>query len=198
MPSDQDQDRGQDRRASNHSADVAPGSRQRLRRGIAERRVDLARRRDAGQLVVAVVVAVHFVARQLGLGSPARASCKRQPPSVRRGVRGVPCAWRDGVEAAGLLFLAGFARRVHKQSRGRRETRLAGASASAHPCVCSTRLRALEDSVEQYAIAATRKKQSGPVRGATRGVSPLPRAGASLRAPLRGYTSTTSARKIKR
>ena len=59
MTSDQDQDRGEDRRAANHGADVAPGSRQRLRRGIPEGRVDLARRRDAGQLVVAVVVAVH-------------------------------------------------------------------------------------------------------------------------------------------
>jgi hypothetical protein len=69
-----------------------------------------------------------------------------------------PWARLDGVEAVGLFFLAGFARRVHKQSRGRRETRLAAASAST---VCSTSPRAREDSVEQYAIAATRKNSQG-------------------------------------
>ena len=83
MPSDQDQDRGEYRRASNHSADVPPRSGQRLRRGIPERRVDLARRRDARQLVVAAVVVVHLeAARSLQARQPARA------PRVRRGVRG--------------------------------------------------------------------------------------------------------------
>ena len=42
------------------------------------------------------------------------------------------------------------------------ETRLAGASASVRPCVSSASLRAPEDSVEQYAIAATRKNSRAP------------------------------------
>ena len=70
MTSDQDQDRGQDGGPADDGADVAPGSRQRLRRGIPEGRVDLARRRDARQLVVAVVGVVHC--RQPFLGKRGR------------------------------------------------------------------------------------------------------------------------------
>ena len=97
-------------------------------------------------------------------------------PSVRRGSVGAvgPARRRAGSVAA---FLAGFARRVHHASRGRRETRLARASASVSP----RRLRALGGSVEQYAIAATRKDSRAPpllrVRlvTLTRGASPASR-----------------------
>ena len=119
MPSDQDQDGGEDRRAADHSADVAPGSRQRLRRRIPEGRVDLARRGHAGQLVVAAVVVVHFVARQLWLG---RACCKRQP-GRRPGVGSVgPWDRRDGVEAVELLFWQALrgASTMHLEEGGKR------------------------------------------------------------------------------
>ena len=145
MPSDQDQDRGQDRRAPNHGADVAPGSRQRLRRGIPEGRVDLARRRDAGQLVVAVVVAVHFVARRLGLGSPSRAFCKRQPPSVRRGSVGAVCPPRRR-GGSGAAFLAGFFAPRKAGSR-EKEVNEARWRLGVRPCVCSTRLRTTYDAL---------------------------------------------------
>ena len=119
MPSDQDQDGGEDSRASHNSADVPPGSRQRLRRGIPERRVDLARRGHARQLVVAAVVVVHLVARQLWLG---RACCKRQPgrrPGV--GLWG-PWARRDGVQAVWLLFWQALrgASTMHLEEGGKR------------------------------------------------------------------------------
>ena len=109
--------------------------------------------------------------RRSPFGSPAALARSRLLQAAarrtsRRGVRGAlgPARRRAGSVAA---FLAGFARRVHHASRGRRETRLAGASA---PVVCSTSLQAPEDSVEQYAIAATRRNS-------------------------RASTSTTSARK---
>ena len=95
--------------------------------------------------------------RRSPFGSPAALARSRLLQAAarktsRRGVRGTlgPARRRAGSVAA---FLAGFARRVHHASRGRRETRLAGASAPVRP----RRLRALEGSVEQYAIAATRK-----------------------------------------
>ena len=95
--------------------------------------------------------------RRSPFGSPAALARSRLLQAAarktsRRGSVGAvgPARRRAGSVAA---FLAGFARRVHHASRGRRETRLARASAPVRP----RRLRALEDPVDQYAVAATRK-----------------------------------------
>ena len=99
------------------------------------------------------------MARQLWLWAALLALCKPQPEDVS-GVGSVgPWDRRDGVEAVWLLFWQAVRGAATQASRGRRETRLAGASA---PVVCSTSLRAPEDSVEQYAIAATRKNSRAP------------------------------------
>ena len=126
MPSDQDQDGGEHGRASHNSADVPPGSRQRLAGRIPERRVDLARRGHAGQLVVAAVVVVHLeAALSLQARQPARAR------SVRVGsVGSVGPARRRG--GRGVAFMASFLpwRRVSTdRSRGSR-----GASEPRLPC----------------------------------------------------------------
>ena len=101
--------------------------------------------------------------RRSPFGSPAALARSRLLQAAarktsRRGSVGAvgPARRRAGSVAA---FLAGFARRVHHASRGRRETRLARASAPVRP----RRLRALEGSVEQYAIAATRKTSRAPL-----------------------------------
>ena len=67
----------------------------------------------------------------------------------------MPCARLDGVEATQLPFWQAFANATHIEGG---ETRLARASAPVRP----RRLRALEGSVEQYAIAATRKNSRAP------------------------------------
>ena len=121
MPSDQDQDRGEHGRASHNSAHMSSAPRQRLAGRIPEGRVDLARRGHAGQLVVAAVVVVHFVA-QLWLGSPARACCKRQPEDVS-GVGSVgPWDRRNGVQAVWLLFWQALrgASTMHLEEGGKR------------------------------------------------------------------------------
>ena len=114
MPSDQDQDGGEHGRASHNGAHMSSAPRQRLAGRIPERRVDLARRRDAGQLVVAAVVVVHLeAALSLQARQPARA------PRVRRGVRGVrrpgATAWRPWSCLCGKLFA--LAARLHRSKQ---------------------------------------------------------------------------------
>ena len=131
MTSDQDQDGGEHRRASHNSAHMSSAPRQRLAGRIPERRVDLARRGHAGQLVVAVVVVVHCSCRQPFL-------CRRGSPSVLRacGAGSVGPARRRG--GSGAAFVASFMRERHvstdrsRGSRGASEPRLPWRSALAY------------------------------------------------------------------
>ena len=135
MPSDQDQDGGEHGRASHNGAHMSSAPRQRLAGRIPERRVDLARRRDAGQLVVAAVVVVHLeAALSLQARQPARA------PRVRRGVRGVrrpgATAWRPWSCLCGKLFA--LAARLHRSKQRKPGRQRASFTLAGRSCVFST------------------------------------------------------------
>ena len=157
MPSDQDQDGGEHGRASHNSAHMSSAPRQRLAGRIPERRVDLARRGHAGQLVVAAVVVVHLeAARSLRARQPARAR------SVRVGSVGcrVPgaTAWMPWCCLCGKLFA--LAARLHRSKQRKPRRQRASFTLLERSCVCCTSPR--KGVASRYDVLVPQDARPGP------------------------------------